>query len=67
MEHLVIKLDEYNYKCGDGCCDHYGIITTVNDVELQAHNTDKETILCQILEHLGYTVEIINLFDGNEI
>ena len=66
-KNLTIHFDEYDYKCTDGCCDHYGIITSVNGVEMQAHNTDKETILRQILEHLGYTVEIINLENGKEI
>jgi hypothetical protein len=64
---LTIVLDEYNYRCSDGCCYEYGIVTTVNGEELSAHNTDKETILQQILEHLGYEVEIINKFDGEEM
>ena len=59
MKNLKIKLEEYDYNCGDGCCEHYGTITTVNGVELQYRNTDKETIISQILEHLGYTVEFI--------
>jgi hypothetical protein len=57
MKTLKIKLEEYDYKCTDGCCDHYGTITTINGVELPCHNTDTETIVKQILEHLGYKVE----------
>jgi hypothetical protein len=30
----------------------------VNGVELECHNTDTETIVRQILEHLGYKVTI---------
>jgi hypothetical protein len=59
MENLEITLNEYYYDCGDGCCTDYGTITTINGVELDCHNTDTETIVRQILEHLGYKV-IIN-------
>ena len=55
---LKIKLNEYGYHCGDGCCYNYGTITTVNDIELPCHNQDAGTILQQVLEHLGYKVEI---------
>ena len=58
MKKLKIKLTEYHYKCGDGCCDTFGTITEVNGVELPCHNQDAETILRQVLEHLGYDVEI---------
>lgn len=56
---LKIQIEDYDYKCGDGCCDHYGTVTTVNGIELPCHNQDVETILRQVLEHLGYKVEII--------
>lgn len=55
---LKVKLHEYGYSCSDGCCYNYGTITTVNDIELPCHNQDTETILRQVLEHLGYKVEI---------
>ena len=64
---LKINLDEYDYKCADGCCDHFGIITTVNEVELPSHNRDAETILKQVLEHLGYEVEITQSFNGEAL
>lgn len=57
-ETLRIKMTEYGYHCGDGCCYNYGTITTVNDVELPLHNQDPGTILRQVLEHLGYNVEM---------
>lgn len=56
---LKIKLNEYNDKCPTGCCLVYGTITTVNGIELPCHNQDAETILKQVLEHLGYVVEIV--------
>lgn len=60
---LNIKLHEYSYHCGDGCCFSYGTITTVDGVDLPCHNQDVSTILKQVLEHLGYTVEIENTYD----
>lgn len=55
---LRIKLTDYGYSCSDGCCYTYGTITTVNGIELPFHNQDAGTILQQVLEHLGYKVEI---------
>ena len=55
---LNINLTEYTYDCSDGCCTTFGTITTVNGVELPYNNQDTETILRQVLEHLGYEVEI---------
>ncbi len=55
---VTIKLEDYHYKCGDGCCDEYRTITTVNGFELPFRNTDTETILQGVLEALGYTVKI---------
>lgn len=63
---LKIELHEYGYSCGDGCCYNYGTITTINGVELPCHNQDAETILRQVLEHLGYKVEIISSDDIEE-
>ena len=61
---LDILLDEYNYECGDGCCTNYGIKTIVNGVEMPFHNIDTETILQQVLEHLGYKVNIEYKYNG---
>jgi hypothetical protein len=60
MEKPKIKIDliEYDYDCADGCCTTYGTITKVNDIELHFHNQDSGTIITQILEHLGYEVEL---------
>lgn len=55
---VTIKLEDYHYKCSDGCCDDWGTLTTVNGKELECKNTDRETILQGVLEHLGYNVKI---------
>jgi hypothetical protein len=58
---LEINLNEYYYDCAEGCCTNYGTITTVNGVELESHNQDSYTMIKQILEHLGYEVEITEI------
>ena len=63
---ITIELNEYDHTCGDGCCHLYGIETTIDGVELLAHNIDLETQLRQILEHLGHEVTIITRYNGEE-
>ncbi len=63
LKPLKINLHDYAYNCGDGCCFNYGTITTVNGVELPCQNQDVKTILTQVLEHLGYNVEITTTDD----
>lgn len=58
MKKVKIRLKDYDYECGDGCCTWYGTITEVNDIRLPIENTDRYTIIKQILEHLGYEVDI---------
>ena len=62
-EKLTIKLKEYSWTCGDGCCSEFGTITEVNGVVLPNETQDDEVILEQILKHLGYEVEIINEYN----
>lgn len=67
MKNLKITLDEYETTCGDGCCTDYGTITYVNNVKLECHNQDIPTIIQQILEHLGYNVDIECLYNEEQI
>lgn len=62
-EKLKITLKEYSYSCGDRCCYKYGTITTINGEELPCHNQDSATIVRQILEYLGYEIEIKGEYD----
>ena len=62
---LYIKLKEYSYTCSDGCCTDYGITTELNGEELPLHNSDTYTIVKQILENLGYVVEIEETYVTN--
>lgn len=61
---VKIAIDEYNYKCTDGCCDHYGLSVQVDGVELPCENMDLGTQVRQILEHLGYEVDLIETYNG---
>jgi hypothetical protein len=64
-EKLNIDMHEYYHNCGDGCCTDYGTIIKVNGVELASHNQDAYTILKNVLEFLGYEVEINETFEGD--
>ncbi len=67
IKKLNINLNDYEYKCGDGCCDNYGTITTIDGIELSCHNQDPGTIVKQILEHLGYEVKVTLSYNGELI
>lgn len=66
-KEITIELNEYSYDCADGCCHNYGLIKTVNGVELDCHNIDVGTTLEDVLIHLGYEVKIKNYFNGEEV
>lgn len=59
---IKIELNQWHYKCEDGCCDLYGTTTIVNGVELAIQNEDASTIIKHVLTHLGYDVEVINTY-----
>jgi hypothetical protein len=60
-QKLVIELNEYDYTGSSN--DIYGMVVKVNGVEMPYHNLDVSTILEEVLEHLGYEVEIIETLD----
>lgn len=66
MKKIKIELDEYDYDCADGCCTNYGTIVTVNGEELTSQNKDVSTIIKNILSHIGYDVEVVEKFNGEE-
>ncbi len=63
---VTVEFNEYDHTCADGCCNSWGFEVRVNGVELDAQNLDVQTQVRQILEHLGYEVEIINKYNGEE-
>lgn len=66
MKKIKIELDEYDYDCSDGCCTNYGTVVTVNGEELTYHNKDVSSIIRNILSHMGYDVEVVEKFNGEE-
>jgi len=60
---VKIELNEYCYDCADGCCTNYGTIVKVNGIEMPSHNQDAATIVSQILNHLGYKVELVETYN----
>ncbi len=67
MQKVEIVFSDYCYTCGDGCCTSYGTVTTVNGVELPTHNQDLDTILTNVLKHLGYDVHLIHRDEDGQI
>jgi len=58
---LKIDLEEYDYTGSSN--DIYGMVVKVNGVEMPYHNMDVDTILEQVLTHLGYEVEINRTYE----
>lgn len=63
-EKIIIELAEYSISCFDDCYTDYGTITKVNGKELFCTNQDTETIIKQLLNHLGYEVDIFRTYNG---
>lgn len=61
---VIVEFNEYDYQCADGCCNHWGLQVMVDGVVMNADNLDVQTQVQQILEHLGYEVEIVNKYNG---
>jgi len=59
-KRLSIKLEDWHYKCGDGCCDMYGTEITLNGKKCdnQYAGDDVRTALEFVLTELGYEVTI---------
>jgi hypothetical protein len=58
-ELIKVSFEDYEYTCSDGCCHDYGTIVTVNGTELPNHNyQDPGNTVEQVLNYLGYNVEI---------
>lgn len=66
-KELNIVVDESYYTCSDGCCTEYGTHVTVNGVDLPCNNyQDVGTHLKKVLEHLGYTVNLTETYNGKQ-
>lgn len=59
-KHLSIKLEDWHYQCGDGCCDLYGTEIALNGKKCDNGyaGNDVRTALEFVLTELGYEVDI---------
>ena len=72
QKKIKIKLENWDYTCGDGCCTDYGTKLLLNDKELEHPNPeiwdnsylgdDVQTALHAVLKELGYNVEFENKY-----
>jgi len=60
MKKVDIRLHEWHYQCGDGCCDLYGTDIYLNDEKVgeQYDGDSVPSALKVVLEKLGYEVKI---------
>lgn len=63
-EKLVILMEHWATSCSDGCCYEEGNTTIINGVELENKSDSISNILQDILEHLGFEVEINEIWTG---
>ena len=62
---LKIEFNEYEYPSDENGNEHiYGLSIKINNTELPFHNMDVETVVEQILQHLGYKYEITYTYNG---
>lgn len=58
-EKLVIKFEDWDYTCGDGCCYEWGTKIYINGTQVANYNGGvAQQVFVDILEHLGYEIEI---------
>jgi len=58
MKKLVIKTEEWSHTCHDGCCYTYGTKISINDKQITSgYANEIDTILKDVLKHLGYDVK----------
>ena len=55
-EELLIELEEWDHRCGDGCCYTYGVNIYVNGEQIEDEDgTSSHQLLKAVLNKLGYT------------
>jgi len=61
-QELVIELEDWDYRCGDGCCYEWGVGISINGEDLDSigfvGSNDVEVGIVRILEYLGINYEI---------
>ena len=55
-EELLIELEEWDHRCGDGCCETYGVDMFVNGEKIEYEDdSNPHQLLKAVLNKLGYT------------
>ena len=55
-EEVLIELEEWDHRCGDGCCYTYGTNIYINGEQIEDEDgTSPHQLLTAILSKLGYT------------
>ena len=55
-EEVLIELEEWDHKCGDGCCYTYGVNIYINGEQIEDEDgTNSHQLLKAVLNKLGYT------------
>lgn len=65
VKNIKITLTDWTHECGDSCCTTYGTNVNINGVDLECQNSDVQTILEEVLKHLGYSIEITTEYENN--
>lgn len=54
---VKVKFEDWDYECGDGCCYTSGRAVYIDGKHI--HNyADGDQAIIEILQHLGYEVEV---------
>lgn len=53
-DKLLIELEDWEYRCGDGCCYDYGTNIKVNGELLEQDGYNLPITLEAVLSYLGY-------------
>jgi hypothetical protein len=55
-EELLIELEDWDHRCGDGCCYTYGVNIFVNGEQIEDEDgSNPHQLLKAVLNKLGYT------------
>jgi hypothetical protein len=65
-EELLIELEEWDHRCGDGCCYTYGVNIYINGEQIEDEDgTNPHQLLTAVLNKLGYkNVQVEYKYNG---
>jgi hypothetical protein len=59
MKKLNLRFEDWDYRCGDGCCYEYGTDIFINGKKVDfSGGGSMEQAVEAVLTHLGYKVEL---------